>query len=261
MIRSRLAVVVSSILALAAAGCRSDSSGAGGGNGSSTGDVVVAAASSLKQAFTTYGEAFDGATARFSFAGSDMLAAQLRQGVKPDVFAAANTKLPEELFAAGLVHKPTVFARNRLVLAVPAGSRKVRSLDDLAGAGVTIAAGSASVPVGAYTRQVLARLGARRSDAILANVRSSEPDVAGVVGKLTQRAVDAGFVYITDVRAAGGRLEAIELSSGLRPQVDYGVAVVQGAPHAAQARAFVTGLLTGAGQRALRAAGFQPPPG
>ena len=38
-----------------------------------------------------------------SFAGSDELAAQIRQGGKPDVFAAANTKLPDELHAEGLL--------------------------------------------------------------------------------------------------------------------------------------------------------------
>src|SRR6185295_1744060 len=89
-----------------------------------------------------------------SFAGSDELAAQIRQGVKPDVFASANTKLPDQLYAEGLVEKPVVFAANRLVLAVPPGG-KVTSLDDLAKPGTTIAMGSESVPVGAYTRKVL----------------------------------------------------------------------------------------------------------
>ena len=44
-------------------------------------------------------------------------------------------------------------------------------------------------------------LPAEQREAILANVRSNEPDVAGVVGKVAQGAVDAGFVYVTDVRA------------------------------------------------------------
>ena len=57
---------------------------------------------------------------QLSFAGSDELAAQIRAGAKPDVFAAANTKLPDELFAEGLVERPRVFAANKLVLAVPA---------------------------------------------------------------------------------------------------------------------------------------------
>src|SRR3954451_16501445 len=84
--------------------------------------LTVSAAASLKNAFTAYGQAFDAADVRASFAGSDELAAQIRQGVKPDVFASANTKLPNELYKEGLVEKPVVFAANELVLAVPADS-------------------------------------------------------------------------------------------------------------------------------------------
>ncbi len=263
---TRHLTVLSAVLGLALTGaitgCGSDDDepAAGAAARAGTAELIVSAASSLKTAFTTYGDAFSAAKVRYSFAGSDLLEAQLRRGVKPDVFAAANTKLPDQLFADGLVEKPTIFAGNRLVIAVAADSDDIKSLDDLAGDGVTIAAGSESVPVGAYTRKVLAGLPAPERDAILANIRTSEPDVAGVVGKLTQGAVDAGFVYITDVEGAGGRLEAVQLPASLRPRVAYGVAVVKGSPRAAQARAFVAGLLAGAGRQALTDAGFEAPP-
>jgi molybdate transport system substrate-binding protein len=222
--------------------------------------LVVSAAASLKDAFTSYGDSFSGADVKLSFAGSDELAAQIRQGVKPDVFAAANTKLPDELFAQGLVEKPTVFAGNELVIAVPASQGKIDSLDDLAESGVKLAIGAEGVPVGDYTRKVLDGLPAAQRKAILGNVRSNEPDVKGVVGKLTQGAVDAGFVYRSDVRAADDELTAIALPAELKPKVAYGVAVVKGAKHPEQARAFVQGLLNGAGAKALDAAGFLPPP-
>ena len=170
----------------------------------------MSAAASLKTALTDYGAQFDDAKARFSFAGSDELAAQIRKGARPDVFASANTKLPDELFDEGLVEKPVTFAGNRLVLAVPAGSR-IAKLQDVERAGTTLAIGSESVPVGSYTRAVLSKLPEAESSAILKNVRSEEPDVSGIVGKLTQGAVDAGFVYVSDVRATGGELKAIEL--------------------------------------------------
>jgi molybdate transport system substrate-binding protein len=220
------------------------------GCGGSDGRPVVSAASSLKGAFTEYGGA------RFSFAGSDQLAAQIRQGARPDVFASANTALPEALYAEGLVEKPQVFAANRLVLAVPASGSRVKGLADLARPGVKLAIGAPNVPIGAYTRQVLAKLG--DSDA-LANVRSNEPDVKGVVGKLTQGAVDAGFAYVTDVRATKGELKAIELPADASPEVAYGVAIVKGAKHHAAAQAFVDGLLDGAGHDALERAGFGVP--
>jgi molybdate transport system substrate-binding protein len=115
---------------------------------------------------------------------------------------------------------------------------------------VTIAIGSPTVPAGRYARQVLAGLRERRG--VLSNVRSEEPDVAGIVGKIAQGAVDAGFVYATDAKAA--RLRAIPLPNA---RVTYAIAIVR--PSAAAAR-FVRGLLSGGGRRALLSAGFLPPP-
>lgn len=258
MRRLLAAASVTAMVVVTAAGCGSDESS--GSKGSDSSAIVVSAAASLQQAFTDYGKAFDGAQPRFSFAGSDELAAQIRQGVKPDVFAAANTKLPDALHTAGLVGKPMVFAGNRLVLAVPAKSPKVTSLAGVERPGVKLAIGSPTVPIGTYTRKVLDRLPAGPRKQVLANVRSQEPDVKGIVGKLTQGGVDAGFVYITDVKASKGVLTAIELPRNLKPSAAYGVAVVTGAKHPGAAKKFIAGLIDGGGQRALRAAGFEPPP-
>jgi molybdate transport system substrate-binding protein len=222
--------------------------------------LTVSAAASLMKPFSAYGDRLRGADVRYSFAGSDQLAAQIRAGLKPDVFAAANTKLPQALHASRLVGQPTVFAANRLVIAVRAGSSKVRSLADLERPGVSLAIGTATVPVGDYTRIVLARLPRAAAAKIAANVRSDEPDVNGIVGKLTQRAIDAGFLYATDVAATRGALVALPLPPELGPTVAYAAAVVAGARHPREARAFIAGLLAGEGARELRAAGFLPPP-
>jgi molybdate transport system substrate-binding protein len=104
-------------------------------------------------------------------------------------------------------------------------------------------------------------LPADQRGAIFDNVRSEEPDVSGIAGKLTQGAVDAGFVYVTDVTASGGELKAIQLPADLQPDVSYGAAVVSGGKNPEGARAFIDGLLRGEGARALRKAGFTPPPG
>jgi molybdate transport system substrate-binding protein len=259
----RALVAAAAIVAVALAGCGSSSSSSSSGpsgSGGSKPNLTVSAAASLKAAFTQYGAQFPQASARFSFAGSDILAAQIEQGVKPDVFASANTKLPTMLYQKGLVDKPVVFAANKLVLAVPAGSTKVTSLADIEKPGVTIAIGSATVPIGTYTRKVLSKLGAAPSAEILHNVRSEEPDVSGIVGKLTEGAVDAGFTYITDVKATDGKLKAIALPASLQPVVAYGVAIVKGSPHSAQAQQFIDGLLNGTGRTDLLQAGFLPPP-
>jgi molybdate transport system substrate-binding protein len=230
-----------------------------GGSGE-TPTVVVSAATSLQKAFTRYGGQFSQARLRFSFAGSDILAAQIEQGLRPDVFASANTKLPEMLYAKGLVDRPTVFAANKLVIAVPTSSTKITSFTDVTKPGITLSVGTAGVPVGAYTQTVLGNLPASERSVVLANVKDREPDVTGIVGKLTEGAVDAGFLYITDVSATDGQLKAIALPAGIEPRVAYGAAVVKGTAHSKQAQAFVKGLLEGDGRADLLAAGFLPPP-
>jgi molybdate transport system substrate-binding protein len=212
----------------------------------------------LERCGPEFGDA-ESADVRLSFAGSDELAAQIRQGAKVDVFAAANTRLPDELHGDDLVEQPVEFATNEFVLAVPEDS-EIDSVDDLTAEGTTVVIGSESVPIGAYTRETLAKLPHGQERAILANVRSNEPDVKSIVGKLTQGAADAGFVYITDVNAAGDELRAIHLPGELEPQVTYGAAVVAKAPQPELAQKFVDGLTGGDCADALEAAGFGPAP-
>jgi molybdate transport system substrate-binding protein len=248
----RLAVLAVGVACLAGlAGC--------GGGGDDSNQLVVSAAASLDTAFNDYVDAA-GIDAKTSFAGSDELAAQIRQGVKPDVYAAANTSLPDELHKEGLVGEPTVFATNTLVLAVPEDSQ-IDSLDDLTEPGTSTVMGDPTVPVGSYTREVLDQLPAGQRKAIYDNVRSEEPDVSGISGKLTQGAADAGFVYITDVTATSGQLKAIQLPADLQPNVAYGAAVVTGAKNPEGARRFIDGLLSEDGATALGDSGFKPPPG
>ena len=218
--------------------------GCGGGDD----QLVVSAASSLTNALTACSDD----NVKLSFGGSDELAAQIREGVKPDVYAAANTKLPDQLVQEGLVQKPVVFATNELVIAVPDDS-DVAAIDDLAKPGVKLAIGAESVPVGSYTRDVLSRLPAAQQQKILANVRSEEPDVTGVLGKLTQGAADAGFVYRTDLVDG---LKAVTLPQDLQPVVKYGAAVVKKSD---AAQHYLDGLTDGACADALRSAGFGAP--
>ncbi len=231
------------------------------GCGGSDGDrLVVSAAASLTDALTACSAGFEAADVALSFAGSDELAAQIRQGVRPDVYAAANTTLPEALAAEGLVREPVEFVTNELVLAIPVEGAGIDSIDDLGESGVDLVVGARSVPVGAYTRTVLSRLDEGLERAILANVRSEEPDVKGVVGKIAGGAADAGFVYNTDVTAAGGDLEAISLPEDLQPTVAYGAAVVEDASRPGLAQRYLDGLTAGACADALADAGFGPPP-
>jgi molybdate transport system substrate-binding protein len=218
--------------------------------------LIVSAAASLTEALTACSRDFEGADVRLSFGGSDELAAQIRQGVRPDVYAAANTRLPEELASEDLLETPVDFATNELVMALPGDEREIEKVEDLAEPGVRLVIGAETVPVGAYTREVLNRLPADVRERILANVRSEEPDVRGVIGKLSQGAADAGFVYLTDVT---GDLTGVELPPDLRPTVAYGAGVVKGTEQPELARRYLDGLTDGACADALREEGFGAP--
>ena len=179
---------------------------------------------------------------RYSFGGSNSLATQIAQGAPADVFASANTSIPQQLYEQGLVEKPVVFTRNALVLIVPrANPAGIHSVFDLRRSGVKLDVAAAGVPAGDYTRTVLHNLGL---DDVLAKVALGE--------------ADAGFVYATDAKAVRGKVATIAIRQSAQPSVRYAAAVVRGSAHRAAARRFVARLLTKAAQRKLRAAGFLP---
>jgi molybdate transport system substrate-binding protein len=214
--------------------------------------LTVLAASSLTEALPALDH-----RERYSFGGSDQLAFQIREGVAADVFAAASPKYPQQLYRAGLVYRPRVFATNRLVLLVPRSNpAHIRSVYDLRRRGVKLVIGEHGVPIGDYTRKVLAKLGLREA---LQNVVSQEPDVKGIVAKVALGEADAGFCYVTDARAAARKVRAITVPARGQPVVRYEVAVIEATHHPAAARAFVARLLGPDGRRVLRRYGFGLP--
>lgn len=237
--------------AVALAGCEE-----GGGEGEP--GLTVSAASSLTDLFRAYGELAPG-DERFSFAGSDQLAAGIRSGADPDLFASASFDYPRELAREGLLSKPVRFASNRLVVAVRRDS-ELSAVDQLRAGGIDLVIGAPGVPAGDYAREVIAQLPEPVRGAIEANVRSREADVRGVVGKVAQGAADAGFAYASDV-AAIDELRAIELPARLQPPIAYAIAVVSSSDQPEAARAFIDGLTSRRGRRLLAEAGFGPPPG
>src|SRR6478672_6913450 len=117
--------------------------------------LTVFAAASLTDVFPRIDPA-----QRYSFGGSNTLAAQIQQGAPADVFASANMTLPNQLFTKGLCSKPVVFTRNTLVIVVPKSNPAgVRSVYDLGKAGVKIVVAGPGVPVGSYTLQILKNMG------------------------------------------------------------------------------------------------------
>lgn len=213
--------------------------------------INVFAAASLTNVFPK----IDGAE-RYSFAGSNALAAQIQQGAPADVFASANMTLPRQLFAKGLVTKPVVFTRNTLVLIVPARNPAgIHSVYDLRHRGVKLVVAAPAVPVGGYTVQVLKNMSLSE---VLQNVVSREADVREVLAKVALGEADAGFVYSTDARTVPGKVTVLRLPARAKANVQYGIAVVTASPNRARAQAFVSKLLMPRAQKTLLAAGFLP---
>ena len=183
--------------------------------GRSADQLSVFAAASLTEAFPL----FDGGQ-RYTFAGSDALAAQIKLGAPADLFAAASPAAPQALFAQGAVEQPVTFATNRLVLAVPkANPAGITSVYDLRRTGIKLVIGTPTVPIGAYTRAVLDNLGL--TDPALANVVSQEKDVRSIAAKVALGTADAGFMYATDARPVADQVTLIKIPAWAQPPVRY----------------------------------------
>jgi molybdate transport system substrate-binding protein len=195
---------------------------------------------------------------RYNFAGSDELAAQIREGAPADVYASASSKYTQQLFDEGLVEQPVTFASNELVLIVPADDPAgIETVEDVTKPGTRLVVAAEGVPVGDYTREVLQDL---ELSAALDNVVSNEPDVKAVVSKVSLGEADAGFVYASDAAAAGDDVTVIELPEGSQPPIEYQIAVVEDSENQDAAQTFVDDMMSSEGQRQLAAAGFLPPP-
>ena len=215
--------------------------------------LTIYAAASLTEVFRAYDPA-----QKYSFAGSNALETQIRNGAPADVFASAAPLNTQRLFAAGTVARPVTFTANRLVLIVPKSNpAELRSVYDLKRKPVKLVIAGAAVPVGGYTRTVLRKMSL---SSVLSKVVSQESDVKAVTGKVALGQADAGFVYATDARAVGDQVTVIRIPAWAQPRVRYEIAVVSSSTNKVAARAWINRLLGAKGQAALTKYGFLPLP-
>ncbi len=268
----RRVVAVVAVLAATAlgAGCSSGhtsspvssaTAGAGGGSASRAAvhaTVVVFAAASLQEAFSTIAKQFEsahpGVTVKLNFGASSALATQINQGAPADVFASAAPKNMQQVVSAGSASASTTFVKNVMEIAVPPGNpARVNGVNDLAKSSVKVALCQPQVPCGAVAAQVFTH--AR----ITVKPVTLEPDVKSTLAKVELNEVDAGVVYVTDVRAAGSKVKAIVIPADVNASTTYPIATLSKAPNPAGARAFVGCVLSPAGQSVLSADGFEKP--
>lgn len=266
---SRLALC-SAVAVTSLAGCSSSPVSAPAANGAApgasrasspalAGTVTVLAAASLNQTFTELGKRFEaahpGVTVKFSFGGSDTLAAQITQGAPADLFAAANTATMDTVTKAGdAAGTPVVFVKNELEIAVaPGDPLKIATLADLTRPGVKVALCAPTVPCGAAAQKAL-----KAANVKLTPV-TQEQDVTGALTKVELGSVDAALVYHTDVAGAGGKVSGVEFAAASAAVNTYPITVLADAPNPAAARAFEQYVLSGEGQNVLIQAGFLKP--
>jgi len=261
--RNTLSLLLVAGLTLAACGTSSPSPG------SNSATLTVLAAASLTRVFPQIGVLFSrahpGVKFNFSFGGTDQLTAQIQQGAPADVFAGASIKYGDQLAAANLIDPYRKFCTNQLVLILPSSNpAAITTLRDLSTKSYKLVIGSATVPVGSYTRMALMNLdalyGPGYSASVMRRVVSNEDSVASIVTKVESGEADAGFAYITDALAVGSKLTDITLSEDAQAVATYPIAVVKASKHAAAARQFVDFVLTSSAQQLLTHAGFGPPP-
>jgi molybdate transport system substrate-binding protein len=226
---------------------------------SPTGSITVFAAASLQQTFTELGDRYErthpGTTITFSFAGSSDLVTQIRNGAPADVFASADEanmdKIVKTDIAAG---SPRDFATNVLEIAVAPGNPKgIRDLGDLTASDVQLVTCAAPVPCGAATAKV------EQAAGVDLRPVSEEQSVTDVLGKVESGQADAGLVYVTDVRGAGGKVDGVPFDASAEAVNTYPIGVLEDSDDPELAASFTAYVLSDAGQKVLADAGFGAP--
>lgn len=262
---ARALALLAAIAVLGAACGDGDKSPSGGLSGS----LTIFAASSLTDAFTDIGAAFEvahpGVSVEFNFAGSPTLVTQLDQGAEADALATADEQNMSAAYEAGLVVSAgEVFAQNRLAVIVPSDNPAgLTTPYELGRSGLRLVLASPEVPAGRYARQLIEGMGAIPeggpgfAKAVFGNVVSEEPNVKAVVAKVQLGEADAGIVYVTDVTPdIANDVTLVAIPDEINVTASYPIATIADAPAPGLASAFIEFVLSPEGQAILQQYGF-----
>ena len=221
-------------------------------------ELNVFAAASLNKAFpeiadTVLKESDPNIKVTFNFQGSSTLVDQMKEGAPADVFASADQKNMTKASDAKLVDAPKPFASNVLTLIVPKGNpAKITGLDSsLDGKKLVVCA--QGVPCGNATKQLAEKLG------VTLNPVSEEQKVTDVRAKVESGEADAGLVYATDAKAAGDKVEIIEIARANEVVNSYPIALTVSTQNKEAAQKFIDAVLSDKGQAVLKKYGFSGP--
>jgi molybdate transport system substrate-binding protein len=160
----------------------------------------------------------------------------------------------ETVVKAGDASSPQDFAKNTAEVAVPPNNpAQVTSVNDLAKSSVKVALCQPQVPCGVVAAEVFKNVG------ITVKPVTLQPDVKSTLTQVELGNVDAGVVYVTDVKAAGAKVKGVVIPASDNASTLYPIDTISSSTDKSVAQAFVAYVLSPAGQQVLTAAGFQKP--
>jgi len=223
-----------------------------------TGTLTVLAAASLTEAFTKIGDQLHAKNpdldVKFSFAGSPTLVTQVQQGAPADILATADQTNMAKVTGASLNSgAPSVFAHNKLTIAVESGNpKKINGVSDLANPAIKVAVCAPGVPCGTYSTSTFSKAG------VTVKPVTQEQDVKSVLTKVGLGEVDAGIVYVTDVKSAAGKVDGVTIPDAQNTIAEYPITELKSEQNATAAKAFLDYVLGKDGQKVLADYGFLP---
>jgi molybdate transport system substrate-binding protein len=225
-----------------------------------SGSITVAEAASLTDAFAEIKTKFEkqnkGTTINLNPGASSALVTQIEGGAPADVFASADLTNMDKLVTSGNVKAaPQTFARNQMEIVTKPGNPKgVKSVADLPNVGVVALCG-ANVPCGVYATNILNKAKVTIPESSI----TRGADVKTTLAAVTQGDAQAGIVYVTDAKAAGSTATGVEIPEDQNVIAVYPIAPIAGTSNPKLANAFISYVLSPAGQKILAKFGFLPP--
>lgn len=241
-------------------------------------ELIVFAAASMTETMNQIAELYKAkapnVTLTYNFDSSGTLKTQIQEGAECDLFISAGQKQMNQL---DITADPEVntdkldfvlegtrinLLENRVTLCVPEGNPKdIKSFDDLADklkeGSVLMAMGNSDVPVGQYTKKILAFYGLDEEKLAKDGVITYGTNVKEVTTQVTEASVDCGVVYCTDAFSAG--LTPVDYATKeMCGQVIYPAAVLNVSKNQEAAKEFLAYLQTDEAMKVFEAVGFAP---
>ena len=239
-------------------------------------ELIVFAAASMTETMNQIAEMYKtvapNVTLTYNFDSSGTLKTQIQEGAECDLFISAGQKQMNQLdiTADSEVNTDKLdfvlegtrinLLENRVTLCVPEGNPKdIKSFDDLADklkeGSVLMAMGNSDVPVGQYTKKILAFYGLDEEKLAKDGVITYGTNVKEVTTQVTEASVDCGVVYCTDAFSAG--LTPVDYATKeMCGQVIYPAAVLNISKNQEAAKEFLAYLQTDEAMKVFEAVGF-----